>query len=149
ALQTAGAPMSYAALRERRGAVTFPGLEHPLIQPPRDDRRFRLAPPDVLEEIAALCADLAADLAAPATAASDAPNQFQLTVRRHRETNNSTGADFEATWARLPGNPAYLNPADMARLGLKAGELVEIARGETRIIAPVAADTGLRPGVVS
>ena len=62
---------------------------------------------------------------------------------------NSLGADFEATWKQLPGNPAYLHPDDMAELGLAPGTMIHIVRGNRSIAAPVAADADLRRGIVS
>ncbi len=141
-IQTAGTPVAMEAVAARRGGQIFE-REPARIQPPRNANRFQLTPPDVLEEIKAL----ASDLQRPPSPADE--NVFQLTVRRHRETNNSTAADFDATWARIPGNPAYLHSDDVARLGLRAGDLVELVREKARIAARIAVDDDVRPGIVS
>lgn len=141
--QTANAPVPFAEVAAQRGGHLFERSTL-VVRPARSEQRFRLLADDVTEEMRSLQNDMAAD-----TGASAGENEFLLTVRRHRETNNSTGADFDATWARLPGNPAYLHPDDIERLALEPGDMVELVRRETRIAARVAADPGVRPGVVS
>ncbi|MGV0837224.1 molybdopterin-containing oxidoreductase family protein [Mycolicibacterium thermoresistibile] len=143
ALQTAGAPVEYSVVAAERGTRLFE-REPVLIGPSRNDTRFQLTPADVLDEIQVLASELGR-----AAAPTRNGNEFQLTVRRHRETINSTAADFDATWARIPGNPAYLHPSDLSRLGVEPGDLVHVVRGQARLTARAAADEGLRPGVVS
>ena len=142
ALQTAGFRMTLDEVRAQGGGV-YPG-EPVAIAPARNDTRFQIIPPDVAGEIAAVAAEIANPAPAP-----EGANVFQMTVRRHRETMNSTAADFDATWGRMPGNPAYFHSDDMARLGLAAGDLIEIVRKDARVAARVAADDAVRPGVVS
>ncbi|NBU25858.1 MAG: hypothetical protein EBS39_09650, partial [Gammaproteobacteria bacterium] len=57
--------------------------------------------------------------------------------------------DLPALRRRLPHNPAHLNPADAARLGIVDGAVVEIESrtGIIRAIAQLAPD--VREGVVS
>lgn len=143
AIQTANAEVPLDEVAARRGGHLFdrPQLT---VRAARSTDRFQLVPDDVLEEIRALRGEMRARAPSPAS-----EELFQLTVRRHRETNNSTGADFDATWERMPGNPAYLHPDDIARLGLESGDAVELVRGRARIAARIAADEGLRRGIVS
>lgn len=141
--QTANAPVSFDDVRAQSGGRVF--ARDPLtVEPGTSDQRFELVPADVSIELKALASEMHAAPHEP-----DGDNVLQLTVRRHRETNNSTAADFDATWKRLPGNPAYFHPADMMRLGLKAGDLIEIIRGSARIAARAAADEYLRRGIVA
>lgn len=145
-IQTEGTRVSLAEVAAHDGGAIFPG-EPTYIQPRRDNNRFQLMPADVAGEIADLLQELRNPQ--PFRAADASEDTFQLTVRRHRETMNSAGSDFDATWARMPGNPAYLHEDDMARLGLKAGDLIEIVRSDARIAARVAVDNGVRRGVIS
>ena len=151
AIQTARSEVSLEEVAAQRGGRLF---ERPLrtVEPARSTERFELLADDVREEMRALVGEMreaASPVTAPRADANTGGNAFQLTVRRHRETNNSTAADFEATWERMPGNPAYLHPEDMAELGLQPGDLVELVRGRARVAARIAADAGLRRGIVS
>ena len=110
-----------------------------------NDERFELLADDVAQDLA----QLALKLPRQPTTKGVGPPKFLLTVRRHRELMNSLGADFEATWKRLPGNPAYLHPDDIAELGVAPGAMIRIVRGNRSIAAPVAADADLRRGIVS
>jgi len=49
----------------------------------------------------------------------------------------------------MPYNPAYLNPADMAREGIENGDWVEISSDHGLIRARAEADDSVRTGVVS
>ena len=140
-IQTAKAPVPLAEVAGQRGGRLFerPALT---VQAAQRSDRFVLLADDVRDELS----ELQGELGAP-PAARD--GEFLLTVRRHRETNNSTAADFEATWERLPGNPAYFHPDDLALLGLEAGDWIEVVRGAGRVSARAARDPGLRRGIVS
>lgn len=140
-IQTDGGPVPFDAVRAERGGRFFE--REPLrIEPGASEKRFQLVPLDVLDEIQVLESEMCRGTA-------QANDVFQLAVRRHRETNNSTAADFDATWERMPGNPAYFHPDDMARLGLAPGELIEVVRANMRVAARVAEDKDVRPGIVS
>jgi anaerobic selenocysteine-containing dehydrogenase len=62
---------------------------------------------------------------------------------------NSAFQDAKATRKQHPTNPAYMNPDDLAAEGLVEGDLVEISSAHGRAVGAVAADTGVRRGVVS
>ncbi len=141
-IQTDGAPVAIADVAAEPGGRLFES-DPLVVRQPVSSGRFALLATDVAAELAALEGDLAG------SPPSAEPDEFLLTVRRHRETNNSTGADFDATRERMPGNPAYLHPEDMHQLGLDVGAVVAIVRGDRRIAARVAADATVRPGVVS
>ena len=74
---------------------------------------------------------------------------YRLVSRRMRDVYNSFGHTSEALLREYRVNPAFMNPADMAQLGLERGDEVIIANdyGEIRGIAEP--DDALRPGVVS
>jgi anaerobic selenocysteine-containing dehydrogenase len=73
---------------------------------------------------------------------------FRLVPRRMNNVLNSFGRRIP-TLLRKPYNPAYLNPADMARLGLVDGDHVRIRSPHGEIEAIVEAESALRAGIVS
>ena len=66
-----------------------------------------------------------------------------------RDVFNSTGITLPAVSKRAPFNPAYLNPADLARLEIADGDRIAISSGHSRIEATVRSDETVRPGVLS
>jgi len=72
-----------------------------------------------------------------------------LVPRRANDFMNSIGRGSAVARARHSHNPAFLNPADLIRFGITAGDLIEIrsAHGEIRGIAQ--AEAKLRPGTLS
>lgn len=71
-----------------------------------------------------------------------------LSSRRMRDMYNSIGTYVRGVRARTPYNPAYLNPQEMASLGIASGDHIEITSDSGRIIAVAAADETVRPGVL-
>ena len=63
---------------------------------------------------------------------------------------NVTNAAYRPTRpVQKPYNPAFMNPADLERLGIQSGGVVEIRSRHGMITGIVEADRGLRAGVVS
>lgn len=152
-------PSTQDLLRARLAAseVTFDQLKqdlvaHPagriydppaaVVQPARPgaDARFDPMPTDVAEEVVRLLAAIRA----PARGRT-----HLLASRRLNQVMNTTGNTLASTLGRLPTNPAYLHPDDLADLGVGEGETVEIASAHGRIEAVARADAALRRGVVS
>src|SRR5262249_40454669 len=73
---------------------------------------------------------------------------FRLVCRRHAHVFNSS-CNIERTNRGRPYNPAFLNPDDLAQLGLVAGDEVEIRSALAAIPSIVQPDAGLRSGLVS
>ena len=73
----------------------------------------------------------------------------RLAVRRMRDVVNTSFHELPSIRRRLPHNPAYLNSADLAALGIARGEPIEIASATHRLVAVAEADDAVRPGVVS
>ena len=69
--------------------------------------------------------------------------------RRMREVCNSVGRELPSLRAKRPYNPAYMNPGDLADLGLVDGQRVELESSRARVQAIVAASDDVRPGVIS
>ncbi len=74
---------------------------------------------------------------------------FRLVSRRMPNVYNSSGRDIEALSRGRTWNPAYLHPDDLAMLGVRPGDLVEIASDHASILGVADAAPELRRGVVS
>ncbi len=81
--------------------------------------------------------------------AGDDAFPFRLLSRRPRNTLNSMGRDQAKLVRERPHHPAYMNPEDMAALGLEAGALVAITSRRATVHAVVMGSADLRPGTVS
>jgi anaerobic selenocysteine-containing dehydrogenase len=105
-----------------------------------DGGRFHVMPPDVEAELAQVRQEHVSNITGDYT--------HMLVCRRMREVNN-TMRDLPSIRRRHKYNPAYMAPADMAALGILAGERIEIISANGQIPAIVAADEGLKPGTIS
>jgi len=137
----AGGPLSIDELRKHpRGqfidvpvAVVGKGRIAP-------DLRFQIAPADVTAGLS--------DVLAEDTQVSTRFN-FLLVSRRIREVMNTVGMNFPGSRERVPYNPAFLHPKDIATLGLAPGDKVEIHSDNGAIEAIVEEDPSVSRGVVS
>ena len=73
----------------------------------------------------------------------------RLCGRRMRDVQNTMYRHLPLIRRRHPHNPAYLHPADLEALGAAEGAAVRIISPHGQIRAFLAADSGLRRGVVS
>jgi anaerobic selenocysteine-containing dehydrogenase len=114
--------------------------EHALVVEPGDPEsgvRFDLVPDALADELRATLEK--ADDAYP----------FRLVSRRSAHVFNSSGHQYAALAAKGTSNFAWMNPGDMARLGLEDGQLVEIGGRRGRLKGLVRADPDVRAGVIS
>jgi anaerobic selenocysteine-containing dehydrogenase len=81
------------------------------------------------------------------TADSDRP--FLFVPRRENRVINTTGRTLPGLMRGRHYNPAFMHPDDLARLGIAAGELVQICSEYDAITGVAEADADLRTGVVS
>jgi anaerobic selenocysteine-containing dehydrogenase len=79
----------------------------------------------------------------------DARFAYRLISRRMPDIYNSSGRDLPRLTRKWSYNPAFMNPADLAREGLASGDTVEIASGYDRILGIVESDETVRAGAVS
>lgn len=123
--------------------------DYPQIVEPADadaTGRFTTMPADVAAELGAIAA---APVTPGMTTSHGNEFPFRLAVRRVREIFNSSGRNVAALHKRMPINLAYMNPADLAMLGVADGEKVAIASDYATVPANAAADATVRRGVVS
>lgn len=149
AIRLSGASISLDQLKE--DLRTYPAgrvYESPtsIVQPaaPGAEARFDPMPADVAEEVVALLRS--DEMRGPAPAAGFT---HLLCTRRMNHVMNSFGATLEGTRRKVPYNPAYLHPDELASMNLQPGDQVEISSPHGRIRARVQPDRHLRRGVVS
>jgi anaerobic selenocysteine-containing dehydrogenase len=135
------ASLTLDELKEQPNGISWNPEHVSLVQSGRPGAaaRFTVAPEDVLQEIASVLGE---------TSGVDG-FAFRLAVRRSRDLNGSIGHQTPSVRRRNPYNPLYVNPDDMAQLGLAAGDWVDVSSVSGRISAIVASDPAVRRGVVS
>jgi anaerobic selenocysteine-containing dehydrogenase len=79
----------------------------------------------------------------------DPTRPFLFVPRRENRVINSTGRTLPGLMRGRSYNPAFMHPDDLARLGVAAGDLVEIRSEYDAITGVAGADVDLRRGVVS
>jgi anaerobic selenocysteine-containing dehydrogenase len=130
-------------IREADGGHVFDELDVRVAPPiPGLEARLNLAPDGIAEELREVRAE---GFQPPGVG----PFPHRLICRRLRHVANSVGRDFPETLKRGPTNPAYMNPADLTKLGLAAGELVEIASEHDVIVAVAEPTDEVQSGVIS
>ena len=75
--------------------------------------------------------------------------EFRLVSRRTPNVFNSFGRDHPKLARPWAYNPAFMNPEDMTRHGLTAGDVVHIRARNDTILGIVEPEADLRPGVIS
>lgn len=112
------------------------------VQPARagPGARFSVMPHDVAEELRSVLNECDEEKGA---------FTHRLAVRRMRDVVNTSYHNLPSIRRRIPGNPAYLNPADLEALGIRRGDPVKIATETDYIIAVAEPDEAVRRGVVS
>ena len=122
----------------------FLGGEPQLALPadPATAGKFSLMPADVRAEIEGLWAE------GDSLVARDS-YPLRLASRRNRHRFNSMGFTQPRIQRLASYNPAYMNPDDMARLGIRDGDTVRVVSADGAIPAIAEADGAVRPGVVS
>ncbi|ASK88604.1 molybdopterin-dependent oxidoreductase [Sphingorhabdus sp. SMR4y] len=139
-LKPSKAKADAAALERKGAAITYDEL-HPVVGP---------ADPDAQEKF-----DLNAG-AMPSELIDYAANDpvesgfdFRLISRRSKHRYNSNGHTFPKLVEKMPTNPAFFNPADLAAAGIEDGAIIEISSPTASIFGLAKADDKVRPGVIS
>jgi anaerobic selenocysteine-containing dehydrogenase len=108
--------------------------------PPGSDARFQLADPDMMTRLD--------QLANPAGRVDEAAFPYRLVCRRMMHAYNSS-TNFESTNHGRPYNPAFMNPAELHRLGVVEGDTVRISSARATIAGIVHPDAIVPTGLVS
>lgn len=120
------------------------------VQPPKGDE----APPPMLELAGSGAADELAEVRAEPLDGEGRPKaedgfSHLLISRRLKHVYNSAGHDLKALAKKGTTNPAFINPDDLAALGIESGELVEVQGRHGTLIGVAEAAKDVRPGVIS
>lgn len=116
---------------------------------PASDPEYVLPAPAGWTQKLELCPqDVAAELAFVAAEAPE-PARFRLTCRRVLHALNGAFRESKGNRRRHPVNHAFMNPDDMAQLGLEDGAEIEIASAHGAIRGFAKGEDRLRRGVVS
>lgn len=105
--------------------------------------RMDLYPEGLAEELAAAARDADASLEQK----DDYP--YVLISRRMKNTFNSTGPELSVLAAKGTTNPAYINPADLAELGVEDSDIVHIRSAWGEIPAVIQGSPDIKRGVIS
>ncbi|MDB5584146.1 MAG: hypothetical protein JWR80_9322 [Bradyrhizobium sp.] len=103
-----------------------------------DGARLDLCPPDVAMEIASFVPP-----------SSPGEGQFLFSVRRIVESFNTCFHENSLTKRRMKTNWLYMNPEDMAAMGLTDSDAVRMTSRHGEVTAYVRTDGTMKPGVVS
>ncbi len=141
-LITRDAVVSLDEIKKHPGGTVFDlGVK---VNPTRPEAtgRFDVMPDDIRAELA--------EVAGEAVRVHSAPRAFThlLAVRRLRNVWNSVH-QMVTVRAKYPYNPVWVHPDDIERLGIVAGDKIEIESDHGRIPAIVEADASMKPGVVA
>jgi anaerobic selenocysteine-containing dehydrogenase len=145
---TAGSRLPLDEVRRHQGGHIYDEVKV-LVEPPDPQTagRFQLVPEGIAEELQAVYNEPVS--AGGGYGAGGAQFTHRLISRRLRHVYNSSGRDLPALQAKGTTNPAFMNPSDLARLGLKSGDLVEITSDHGAILGVAQATDELRCGVIS
>jgi anaerobic selenocysteine-containing dehydrogenase len=109
------------------------------------EARLELADARMMHDLDELTERGSGDLAS--WAGDDYP--FRLVGRRMHAHYNSGGMTAPRLQRAEPTNPAFLHPDDLAMLGVREGEVVEITSARATILGVAAAEPTLRRGLVA
>ena len=107
--------------------------------------RFTPAPDDLMAELAEVLAETSTTFAGSDVSAYP----FRLVSRRLKHVLNSTGTELPGLARKGTTNPAYMNPLDVAELGLTNGEIIEISSPQSVLLGVVEGADDVKRGVIS
>jgi anaerobic selenocysteine-containing dehydrogenase len=139
-LWTKYGPTPLAEVKARPSGGYFPPAE-PVRVGAKDagwSGRLNVADANMMRDLAAIAAEQPADLAA---------DEFRLLNRRGLQINSSYNIG-KINLGRFH-NPLFVNPSDLAALGMEDGDEVEVATSVDAVRAIVEADESVLPGSVS
>lgn len=116
------------------------------VEPSEGGAKFQATPEGVVDEIRAIRSEPMTD---DWRRDDDKDYQFLLISRRLKDAHNSNGREFDAIRAKIATNYAYMNPDDIAQLGVVSGDIVQIQGKHGQIEGVIAEAKDIRPGVVS
>lgn len=142
-----GAPQTLDDLKASPHGRHAP-IEQDVVLPPTEgaNGQFAPMPEDVAQELAAFLAD---DSNPGAWKREGKSFSHLLASRRMRDLFNSNGRFVSTVRERTPFNPAFLHPDEFIDGRFSPGDKVEIESAHGRVVAILAEDSKIKPGVVS
>lgn len=134
-------PVGLDVLKDHPQGYYHPETVNALPTDPATAGRFTLVPADVEQEIAAVTAELLQP--------RDSRFAFLLSSRRSRHRMNSIGDTLPNLRRMQSRNHGFMNPADMAQLGIKPGTAIAVESAHGRVLVDAQPDETLRTGVIS
>lgn len=141
----AGSRMPLDEVRANKRTVH---MDKRLVAQPAEDganAQFTPAPDDLMAELAEVLAETSSMFAG--TDVSAYP--YRLVSRRLKHVLNSTGTELPALAKKGTTNPAYMNPLDVADLGLVDGDIIEISSPRAVLHGVVEGADDVKRGVIS
>jgi anaerobic selenocysteine-containing dehydrogenase len=130
-----------ARVHERPGSAIFY---------PEHQRTIEPADSDAAEKFHLDAGDMPDAFTAYARNAPDADGfDFRLISRRSKHRYNSNGHTFPHLIKKMPTNPAFVHPDDLAALSIADGDVIEISSKVASIFAVTQASDKVRRGVIS
>jgi anaerobic selenocysteine-containing dehydrogenase len=144
----ANSKLPLAELRKHVGGALFPEYVT-TVQPAEEgaNARLEMVPEGIAEEMAEVFAESTS--ASVIKGFDPAVHTFRMSTRRLKSVFNSSGREVEKLREREGTNFAHLNSADLAELGVKDGDIVEVASPKGAIKAVVKAADDVSRGTVS
>lgn len=145
AVVAARAGRSLEGIKRHEAGMVFADKELYAL-PGESDARFTLADPEVMAEISELSREPIDE--APLTRDGVAATH-RLIVRRQRNMFNSIGRALPNTHSRIPHNPAWLHPDDLAEIGFVPGQRIRVTSATASVEAVATPDPTLRRGCIA
>jgi anaerobic selenocysteine-containing dehydrogenase len=144
AMLTEGSRIPLAEVKKHPHGAVFDDEPAPTAaREPGWEGRLELADPTMISELADVRAETID------RAAEETTHPFRLVSRRLPNVYNSSGRDLPSFTRKRTYNPAFMNPEDLALLGVEPGEVVRIRSDHGAILGVVEAAPELRRGVIS
>lgn len=145
---TAGSRVPLAEVRRHDGGHVYEHVRV-MVEPadPHSRGRLQLAPEGIVEELREVRAEPLSS--GGGYGERSAAFSHRLISRRLRHVYNSSGRDLSVLRAKGTTNPAFMNVADLKRIGLESGDLVEISSEHATILGVAQATDELKSGVIS
>jgi len=142
-LTTAGTKIPLADIRAQDGGHIFDELEF-VVEAGDSDAKLQLTPPGIADEILEIRGEELTDTGRPS---KDGDYTHLLISRRLKHVYNSSGQQYDAIKKKGTTNPAYMNPDDIAEMGIASGDLVQITGPGGSIIGVTKATEEIGRGV--
>lgn len=140
----AGSRVPLAEVKQHTHGKVFAELDLTVLPRAHDcTAMLQLADPTMLAELATVF-ERRGDTTSPS-----AEFPLLLIPRRANDMMNSIGRNNPKLAARRSHNPAYLNPADLARMGMATGDIISIRSAHGEIKGVAEAEPRLRAGTLS